>query len=317
MKNFIRTLTFLYVVFFLFTVSTYGGSMEIQENDLKRHVMELSDRIGERNYVYYDSLEKAASYIAAEFNSYGYDTRFQTYEIGSRTFKNIIAEKKGTTAAEEIIIIGAHYDTVVGSPGANDNTTGVAALLELARLFYQKEVERTVKFIAFVNEEPPYFMSDEMGSRVYAKKARERGDDIVAMLSLETIGYYSDKRNSQRYPFPYGFFYPDQANFIGVVGNFHSRGLVKKVKESFMQNSDFNIESVVAPEFVMGADFSDHDSFWEYGYKACMITDSAFYRYPYYHSVADTYDKVVFDKFTEAVNGLYNVAVELSKQEAT
>ncbi|MFQ5952075.1 MAG: M28 family peptidase, partial [Candidatus Omnitrophota bacterium] len=188
------------------------------EKNLKTHVMKLSEEIGERNYVYYEELNKAADYLTEEFKRYGYDPSAQEYTIDNRVFKNIIAVKEGKIKPEEIVIIGAHYDSVIGSPGANDNGSAVAAMLELARMFSKVDTERTVKFIAFTNEEPPFYLTGQMGSRIYAKSARERGDDIKAMVSLETIGYYSEARNSQSYPFFYGLFYPDQANFIGVVG---------------------------------------------------------------------------------------------------
>ncbi len=298
---------------FFLSGAVYGGDMEKLRENLERHVVKLSDEIGERNYVYYDSLCEAAEYIIAEFKEYGYEPRIQSYAIGKRSYSNIIAERTGSVSPGETVIIGAHYDSVIGSPGANDNASGVGALLELARLFSGVDVERTVKFIAFVNEEPPFFLSEEMGSQVYAAGARTRGEDIRAMIALETIGYYSEERNSQNYPWLYGLFYPDQANFIAVVGNFGSRGLVKKVKDTFKKNSEFNIESVVAPSIVPGVDFSDHASFWQYGYKACMVTDTAFYRYPYYHTAEDTHEKIDHDRLAEVTRGFYHVLLELSR----
>ncbi|GAG99728.1 unnamed protein product, partial [marine sediment metagenome] len=191
--------------------------------------------------------------------------------------------------------------------------SGVSAVLELSHLCLKSDTGRTIKFIAFVNEEPPFYLSGDMGSRIYARDAKKRAEDIKAMISLETIGYYSEQRNSQSYPPFYSFFYPDKANFIAVVGNFKSRRLVKRIKDAFRRNSAFNIESVVAPEIVPGVNFSDHDSFWRYGYQACMITDTAFYRYPYYHTQEDTYEKIVYDKFAEVAKGLYYATLELAK----
>ncbi len=283
------------------------------ETNLKNHVIKLSNEIGERNYIYYDSLNKAADYIIEEFKEYGYIPQMQSYNIGDRIYKNIIAAKTGNIKPQEIVIIGAHYDSVVGSPGGNDNGSGVSALLELSRLCFKSDTARTIKFIAFVNEEPPFYLSGDMGSRIYARDAKKRGEDIKAMISLETIGYYSEHPNSQSYPLFYSFFYPDKANFIAIVGNFKSRRLVKRIKDAFKRNSAFNIESAVAPEIVPGVNFSDHDSFWRYGYQACMITDTAFYRYPYYHTQEDTYEKIVYDKFAEVVKGLYYATLELAK----
>jgi acetylornithine deacetylase/succinyl-diaminopimelate desuccinylase-like protein len=178
--------------------------MENLEKNLKKHVVKLSEEIGERNFIRYDSLEEAADYIISEFKKYGYEPKIQSYKMENRSYRNIIAIKEGNTKPKEIVIIGAHYDSVIGSPGANDNGSAVSALLELSRMFFGQRTERTVKFIAFVNEEPPFFLSDDMGSQVYAKEANKRGDDIRAMVSLETIGYYSEKRYSQSYPFFYG-----------------------------------------------------------------------------------------------------------------
>ena len=286
--------------------------MENLEKNLKTNVVKLSEKIGERNFIHYDSLQDAADYIIAEFKKYGYDPEIQTYDFQNKPYRNIIATKKGSVRPGEVVVIGAHYDSVIGSPGANDNGSAVGALLELARLFSEKDVERTVKFIAFVNEEPPFYLTGDLGSRGYAKDARKRKEDLKAMLSLETIGYYSDAKNSQSYPFFYGLFYPDQANFIGVVGNFSSWDLVKEVKSAFKKNSTFPVESVVAPNFVPGVNFSDHDSFWSYGYKACMVTDTAFYRYPYYHSAQDTYEKIDYPKLAEVTKGLYYVVLDLA-----
>lgn len=286
--------------------------MENIERNLKAQLIELSKEIGERNYIFYDSLNRAADYIISEFKRYGYAPQMQSYFIGERVYKNIIATKIGDRIAQETVIIGAHYDSVTGSPGANDNGSGVATLLELARMSSKTDTARTIKFIGFVNEEPPFYLSGDMGSRVYAKEARKRKEDIKAMISLETIGYYSEDKNSQSYPFIfYHFFYPNQANFIAVVGNLRSRQLVKRIKDTFKQNSTLNIESAVAPELVPGVNFSDHDSFWKYGYQACMITDTAFYRYPYYHTQEDTYEKIDYTKLTEVVKGLHHVLLDL------
>lgn len=304
---------FLCFIFLLISITAYGSAMENLEKNLEAHVVKLSEEIGERNFIRYDSLNRAADYIISEFKKYGYEPQIQSYDFENRPYKNIIAAKKGSIKPGEVVIIGAHYDSVIGSPGANDNGSGVSALLELARLLSGTDVEKTIKFIAFVNEEPPFYLTGDMGSRVYAKEAKKKREDIKAMISLETIGYYSQRRNSQSYPFFFGLFYPDQANFIGVVGNFGSSDLVRKVKDAFKENSTFNIESVVAPNFVPGVNFSDHDSFWKYGYKACMVTDTAFYRYPYYHSVGDTYEKIDYEKLAEVVKGFYYVLIELTK----
>ncbi|MFC1754642.1 M20/M25/M40 family metallo-hydrolase [Thermoproteota archaeon] len=278
---------------------------------LKNHVIELSHNIGERNYWFYKNLEKAAEYIKGQFESFGYEVELQTYEFDDKKFSNVIAIKKGDVAPDEIIIVGAHYDSVMGGPGADDNASAVAGLLELARMFSSEKTEKTIKFVAFVNEEPPYFLTEKMGSRVFAKAARFKGENIVAMVCLEMIGYYDSKPNSQDYPPLYNFFYPDTANFIALVSSFSSMPLLKRVEKSFKKHSDFPIESIVAPSIVVGVDWSDHSSFWKYGYKAIMVTDTSFYRYPHYHSQADTYEKLDYESMVEVVKGLFHAIAEL------
>ncbi|HYW79671.1 MAG TPA: M28 family peptidase, partial [Thermoguttaceae bacterium] len=217
----------------------------------------------------------------------------------------------GTTWADEIVVVGSHYDTVVGTPGANDNTSGVAALLALARRFTQKKTDRTLRFVALVNEEPPYFQSETMGSRVYARRCAERRENIVAMLSLETIGYYDDAEGSQNYPPPFGELYPSEGNFIGFIGNAASGDLVRQAVATFRQNEPFPCEGAALPESVPGVGFSDQWSFWQEGYPALMVTDTAMFRYPHYHTAEDTIDKVDFDRTARVVRGLGHVIAAL------
>ena len=296
------------------TVSSYAQEIELKdlEHRLQQHVIEISHNIGERNYLTYDNLKKAASYIISKFEEYGYIVELETYEIEGRDYSNIIVEKKGKISPDEIIIIGAHYDTVSGSPGADDNTSAIAGLLELARLFSRQDIDKTIRFIAFVNEEPPFFMTEDMGSRVNAKASMMRQDRIIAMVSLEMIGYYNKEKNSQTYPAFLGLFYPNTADFIGFVGNIGSASLINKLKQLFKKHSDFPVEVVAAPSFVRGVDWSDHSSFRQYGYKAMMVTDTSFYRYAHYHSHTDTYEKLDYKSMSEVVCGLYFAFKDLS-----
>jgi Zn-dependent M28 family amino/carboxypeptidase len=217
---------------------------------------------------------------------------------------NIDTERSGST--DEILVIGAHYDSVSGCPGANDNASGVAALIELARIVRPDTGRRTIRFVAFANEEPPFFMTDAMGSVVYARACRARGERIVGMFSLETIGYYTSDRGSQQYPGPALFhrLYPDTGNFIGFVSNFASRRLMREAGREFRRRTTFPSEGVAAPAGVPGIGWSDHWSFWQQGYPAVMITDTAPYRYPHYHQVSDTPDKLNYDSYARVVMGL-------------
>ncbi|MDP2943678.1 MAG: M20/M25/M40 family metallo-hydrolase, partial [Candidatus Omnitrophota bacterium] len=286
--------------------------IEAQEENLKRHVMALARDIGERNFIQYQNLERAANYIKQEFKKFGDEPTEQVYTLEGKTFRNIIATKKGKAPLDEVIIICAHYDSVVGSPGADDNASGIAGLLELARILSQEELNRTIKFIAFTNEEPPFFMTRDMGSFRYAQEAKKKGEDILGVLCLESIGYYSDKKGSQSYPLGFRFFYPDKGNFIAVVSNFGSADFLRKIVREFRKQSNFPIEFLTAPMFLAPAiSFSDHWSFWKFGYKAVMVTDSAFYRTPYYHTPEDTFEKLNYASMAELVKALYRVLLEL------
>lgn len=281
---------------------------------LEKHVSHLAIQIGERNMWHYAALEAAAAYIHDSFTELGYLPHTQAYEAQGEEVKNLVAEQVGRTLPREIIVIGAHYDSVFGSPGANDNGSGVAALLELARLLKDKALERTVRFVAFVNEEPPFYYTQEMGSRVYATRAKALSERIVAMLSLETIGYYSEAPGSQRYPFPFNLFYPSTGNFIGFVGNLSSRDLVRRSVAAFRRATRFPSEGVAAPGWITGIGWSDHWSFWQAGYPAIMITDTALFRYAHYHAPTDTPDKLDYDRTARVVMGLGDMAQALANQ---
>ncbi len=279
---------------------------------LRRHVEKLAGEIGERNLLRYPQLQQAADYIAEQFAAAGYKPARQTFQARGHTFVNIEAELPGTTNPEAIVVVGAHYDTVPGSPGAGDNASGVAGLLALAEHFADRQPGLTVRFVAFANEEMPYFQSDQMGSWVYARRCRKRQENVVAMLSLETIGYFTNEPYSQHYPAPFGAFYPSEGNFIGVIGNVGSRPLVHRVIESFRRHAQFPSHGGAIPGNVAGVGWSDHWSFWQEGYQAVMITDTALFRYPYYHRPEDTPDKLNYDKMAHVIAGVAAVIAELA-----
>jgi len=280
--------------------------------ELVADVQKLAGDIGERNEWHYAELKAAADHIERSFSAAGLRPRREGYEMRGRTFDNIEIEIRGDTP--QILLVGAHYDSVLGAPGANDNGSGVAALLALARRFAGKPARQTLRFVAFVNEEPPYFQTPEMGSFVYARRCQERGDQIAAMISLETIGYFSEAPGSQSYPLPgIGAFYPTTGNFIGFVGNVHSRDLVRRVVALFRQHAKIPSEGAVFPSFVPGVAWSDHWSFWQHGYPGIMVTDTAPFRYPHYHSATDTPDKLDYDRFALVVSGVEKVIEEFDR----
>lgn len=271
---------------------------------LRRHVVTLALAIGERHVRRSQALHAAEAYIAGELAGLGYEVARQTYVAEGVASSNLEVSVPGGARGAEIVLAGAHYDTVPGSPGADDNASGVAALIEIARALRQTRCERTVKLVAFVNEEPPFFFWGEMGSRVYARAARARGDDIRVMLSLEMLGCYSDAPGSQRYPPLLRFLYPTAGNFIGFVSNLRSRRALREVVRAFKASSDFPAESLASPALVPGVSWSDQLSFWREGYRAVMVTDTAFYRYPHYHRATDTPDKLDYARMARVVEGL-------------
>lgn len=283
------------------------------EASLRTDVEKLAGEIGPRSVFRADSLKRAADYIAPRLTSSGWTPRRLGYPVNEKTCDNLEVERRGTTHPNEIVVIGAHYDTVVSTPGADDNASGVAALLQLAADFARVETQRTVRFVAFANEEPIYFQTPLMGSRVYAKACRERGDNIVAMLSLESIGYYSDERRSQKYPFPLSLFYPSRGNFIAVVGNRESKVLVTRVSKAFEATNAIAVERAALPGNLQGVGWSDHWSFWQEGYPAAMITNTAIFRNPHYHQPTDTPDTLGYVRLAAAVKGLRAVVADLAK----
>jgi hypothetical protein len=281
---------------------------------LEEHVGTLALTIGERNLWRFEPLQASAAYVAGVFSSLGFEVARQEYGVRGRTVHNLEVEIPGNTLPDEIILVGAHYDSVAGSPGANDNASGVAALLVMAQLLAGRDQARTVRLVAFVNEEPPFFQTNQMGSRVYASRARKRGDDIIAMLSLETIGCYRSEKGSQHYPFPFSLFYPDIGNFLGFVGNLSSRKLVRRAIGSFRDHTPFPSEGAAAPGWIIGIGWSDHWAFWKEGYSAIMVTDTALFRYPYYHSANDTPEKIDYDRMARVVAGITRVVSDLAEK---
>lgn len=285
----------------------------ILKTALQQDVEKLSAEIGEHNYLYDKNLEAAANFLEASLTASGYKVQRQFYQVANQIFSNLEVEIKGKNRSNEIVIIGGHYDSVFGSPGANDNSTGAAAVLELARMFAGKTTSRTLRFVEFVNEEPPFFQTNDMGSMVYAKRCRQRGENVVAMLSLETIGYYSNELESQKYTFPINLFYPSVGNFIGFIGNPASGDLVRRAIASFRRHTKHPSEGVALPDKVPGVGWSDQWAFWQQGYPGIMVTDTAPFRYPYYHTMADTVDKVNYERLARVVAGLEKVVADLAQ----
>jgi Peptidase family M28 len=291
------------------------GEAVVLRDRLRGHVETLAGRIGERNLWRHEALTAAAQYVEGSLRAPGLTVHSQPFTVEGQTVRNLEVELPGSSRAGELVVVGAHYDSVLGSPGADDNATGVAAVLEIARACASRRLPRTLRLVAFVNEEPPFFLGEGMGSLHYARRLREEGRDVAAMLSLETIGCYFDRPGSQQYPFPFRFFYPDRGDFIAFVGNTASRALVRRAVASFRRHAAFPSEGLAAPGWITGVGWSDHWSFWQQGYEAVMVTDTALFRYPHYHADTDRPHEVDYDRLSRVVAGLMEVVAELAGSE--
>lgn len=282
------------------------SSIEIKLKDrLKSDIETLAVKIGRRDLDHYQNLVAAKDFLSQELAQAGYKVREQQYTVEAKTFSNLEVEIPGSSRADEILVIGGHYDSGFNM-GANGNATGAAAVLALAREFVGTKPLRTLRFVEFIDREPPYFQTENMGSLVYAQAAKQRGDKIVGMFSLETLGYFSDKANTQKYPPLLSLFYPNQGNFIGFISNIDSRELLRNTIRSFRAQAKFPSEGAALPSSIQGNIWSDRWSFWQQGYQALMITDTAPFRDPN-DSTAATVDRIDFEKLARVTTGISQV----------
>ena len=282
---------------------------------LEADVRYLSVNIGERNIPQSGSLQATTDYIRITLAKAGYAIVEQSYAVEGHSVSNIEAQLTGIAPKEPAIVVAAHYDSVAGTVGADDNASGVAAALELARDLRGTKLRRTLRFVFFVNEEPPYFQTEQMGSLVYARQLRRAEIPVSAMISLEMLGYYSDVPGSQKYPSGLGWLYPSRGNFVGFVGNTASRDLVRRAVREFRQSTKFPSEGLAAPDTWPGVGWSDQWSFWQAGYPALMVTDTAVFRYPHYHTAEDTLKEIDFEKMARVVEGIRSVVVHLAGEQ--
>jgi Zn-dependent M28 family amino/carboxypeptidase len=286
--------------------------MEETRENLQQHVRELTVTIGERSVFLPKNLKRTESYIESTWRGMGLPVTLDTYVYQDFTVANVIATLDFGDNPRHCLVVGAHYDSVMGTVGADDNASAVAVLLEtsrwLAALRDKAALDLRVTFVAFALEEPPAFATRYMGSRVYAKRAKQTGERIDGMICLEMVGYTCKQPGCQRYPLPLMFRkYPREGNFIGVVGNFGSRAFTRSIAQTFRRNADLPVVTLTVPFsgwLLPSVRLSDHSPFWDQGYKAVMVTDTAFFRNPYYHSAADTMDKLDFHFMAELVESL-------------
>jgi len=302
--------------------SSYRGALPAASADqlalaqqLRQHVAVIAAQ--EHNVFHPRALEAAATYLESELASYGYEVRRQEFDARGVKVRNLeVTVPSQRAPGQRVIVVGAHYDSAHETPGANDNATGSAAVLALAKSLRHlgATAQSDVMFVLYTNEEPPYFKTPLMGSHVHVKALKAQGVPVTAMLSLETMGYFSDVAGSQKYPWPLNQFYPTQGDFIAFVATPGDLGLVRNVVRSFRSHAAFPSEGIAAPRFIPGVDYSDHAAYIDEGYPALMVTDTAPYRYPHYHTRHDTPDKVDFDRLARVVQGLEGAIKDLALQ---
>ena len=279
---------------------------------LERDVRAIVADFGPRDHQHPENLERVAAYIEEAMKGAGGRVTPQRYDVAGKPYRNVIASF-GPVDGERIVV-GAHYDTFGAQPGADDNASGAAGLMELARLLTGVSLRVRVDLVAFTLEEPPHFRTDSMGSAVHAKSLRKDGVALRGMITLEMIGYFTDAPGSQQYPsYLLSWMYPSRGNFIGVIGNFGSAMLVRKVAVAMRSATPLPVEGLASPRFVTGVDFSDHASYWDAGYDAVMITDTAFFRYPHYHTMTDTPDRLDYARMAQVVQGVRAAVLALSQ----
>ena len=272
---------------------------------LERYVRTLANELTPRDSDHPERLARPAAYIERQFRRHTSRVSDQPYEVDGTPVRNVIARFGPETGAR--VVIGAHYDTAGPYPGADDNASGVAGVLELARLLSERAPTAPVELVSYPLEEPPHFYTKRMGSAVHARALAEHGVDVRVMFSLEMIGYFTDEPRSQSFPlFFLRPFYPSRGNFIAVVGRWGwgQRALVRRVREAMRAATTLPVYSINAPRIVPGIAFSDHLNYWHQGYDAVMITDTAFYRNPYYHTPSDTPDTLDYDRMAMVVDGV-------------
>lgn len=312
---FITSAVLMYFLFWDSKEAQEGGGEVVVDMSMKDRLREdvevITSVTPPRNHNNIESLNKVANHIFGEFEKTGCELQRQYFSVNEKEYQNVICSF-GVENSKRIVV-GAHYDVDGNTPGADDNASAVAGLLELARLMHKNnpKLEYRIDFVAYSLEELPHFRTDNMGSAVHAKSLADEGVEVELMIALEMIGYFTDEKDSQKYPSPVlKPFYPDQGNFIAIVGKFGQGDVAKKVKNTMTQNCQVDVQSLSAPKSLAGIDFSDHQNYWKQGFNAVMITDTSFYRNPNYHKKTDTMDTLDFEKMAQVVNGVYHVIVE-------
>ncbi|GAA4432380.1 M28 family peptidase [Bremerella cremea] len=283
---------------------------------LEQHVDRLAGQIGPRILAKPETIAATLEYIQSQWQEMGHEVREEPYESVDGPAMNLVVEIAGSEPSQEIVVLGAHYDTVATTPGADDNASAVAVLLEVSRLLKEHTPRKTFRFVAFACEEAPYMSLDSMGSQYHAREAKKRNEKIV-MLCLEMVGYFREEPNSQQVPvtipkFLHGLF-PKRGNFLAAVGNLNSMQLSWAFRRGFKRGTTQRLFSICLPEKIKEIRRSDNSSFWDQGYPALMLTDTSFLRNPNYHQPTDTPDTLDFEAMTHVAQGVASAMKHLGR----
>lgn len=280
-------------------------------NNLKQHVKYIATEIGERHVRKPLALHRTADYIRQEWTAMGYEVKQQKFITRGVKCENLEITMQGQYNPDEYILICAHYDSSKDCPGANNNATGVAAMLELSRFFSNNNPGCSIRFVALANENPNYYGTEKSGSWHYARQADQRNDNIRTAITLESLGYYSNDKNSQLYPFLMGMFHPKRGNFLAMSSNFGSMTAMYKFAKYFRKHSNFRLETMVLQNLIPTVKWRNSSSFWLNGFPAFTVSDTAEYRYPFYNSSRDTSEKIDYQCLTFVTQGLMRAMTEL------
>ncbi len=317
MKNMIHRATIIMIILTSLQLCGSGkGSLSLPNpgvriENLEATVRFLTSMSPVRSYNNPDSMKRAADYISQKFRGYGLEPSQQEFMAAGRRYVNIIASAGPREGAR--VIVGAHYDVCGNQPGADDNASGIAGLLEVARFAkeHESELRYRTDFVAYALEEPPFFGTTQMGSYVHAESLYKNNIRVKGMICLEMIGFFTDEKKSQSYPLSLlRLFYPSTGNFIGVVGNFGSFSLANHVAR-LLKTTTVGVSKLQAPSFLTGVDFSDHRNYWKFGYEAVMVTDTAFYRNANYHERTDTMSTLDFKRMQAVANGICSCVLNM------
>lgn len=286
-------------------------AMEVSPARLRRDVERLCTEFTPRSFRQTENLDRAAAWIEQQLKEAGLEVSVQEYNIGEATYRNVIGFREGSDKAAGATILGAHYDAYGDFPGADDNASGVAVLLELARTLPPERPRKDQYLVAFSTEEPPFFATDDMGSYHFAESLKERNVKVDLMLTLEMLGFFSDEPKSQHFPLPgLGLLYPTTGNFIAVVGDLASGGPIKRTKMGMRAAESIPVYSFRAPAALAGVRWSDHHSFRRLGYSAAMVTDTAYLRNPFYHTAQDRPERLDYERMAAVALALQGVLAE-------